>query len=87
MTQANDPRVILALMDQMIEQQRGKVLQIARKLVPGVTLEDIRNSFDFPELEQSARFNFEDGILSGYLSARTAIAAEMTQLDDPAPSQ
>lgn len=70
---------LLQLMDQMIEQQRTKVLDIARKLVPGVTLEDIRNSFDFPELEQSSRFNFEDGILSGYISARTALASEFNR--------
>ena len=85
MTQPIDPGLPLVLLDQMIEQQRKKVLEIARKFVPGVTLEDIRNSFDFPELEQSSRFNFEDGILSGYISARIAIATEMAKHDDTIP--
>lgn len=76
----------LALLDEMIEQQRGKVLQIARKLVPGVTLEDIRNSFDFPALEASSQFNFEDGILSGYISARIAMAAEFKRNDPTSDS-
>lgn len=73
---------VLRLLDEMVEYQRGRVLSIARELVPGLTLEDIRNPQDYQELENSSRFQFEDGILSGYISMRTAVAAEFNQQEE-----
>lgn len=70
---------ILTLLDEMIEHQRGKVLAIARKMNPHLTPEDLRNFDDFPDLRDNPRFNYEDGILAGYLSARTALLAELNQ--------
>ncbi|HOJ59751.1 MAG TPA: hypothetical protein PK878_05660 [bacterium] len=70
---------ILTLLDEMIEHQRRKVLDIARKMNPHLTPEDLRNFDDFPDLRDNPRFNFEDGILAGYLSARTALLAELNQ--------
>ena len=61
------------LLTGMIDQQRDKVLRIARERLPGVTLEDLRNPQDFPELEADSRFNFEDGQLSGLIGALMAI--------------
>lgn len=58
-----------AAIERLIVQQRSKVLRIARELVPGATIDDILNPHDFPALAQSAYFNFEDGILAGYISA------------------
>ncbi|MBC7542426.1 MAG: hypothetical protein H7338_06820 [Candidatus Sericytochromatia bacterium] len=71
MTIPNDE--IDTLLTGMIEQQQVRVLAIARERLPGVTPEDLRNPQDFPELEADSRFNFEDGQLSGLLSARMAI--------------
>lgn len=71
---------IECLLDSMIQHQRKKVMEIARKLVPGVTEEDVRNSYDFPELASSQQFNFEDGILSGYISAKIAMLAEIRNI-------
>lgn len=68
---------LLRLLDEMIEHQQQKVLAIARQLAPGLTAEDIRNPHDFKELADNQRFNFEDGILSGYLGMRMAIQAEL----------
>ncbi|MDP8243433.1 MAG: hypothetical protein P9L94_05070 [Candidatus Hinthialibacter antarcticus] len=73
---------ILHLLDQMIEHQQKKVLEIARRFVPGITPEDARNPEDFEELKASHIFNFEDGILSGYISAKTALVAEMRMKED-----
>lgn len=70
---------ILTLLDEMIEHQHRKVLDIARKMNPRLTPEDLRNFDDFPDLRDNPRFNFEDGILAGYLSARTALLAELNQ--------
>ena len=64
---------IEALLEGMIVQQRDKVLRIARERHPGVTLEDLRDPQDLPDLETDSRFHFEDGQLTGLLSAQFAI--------------
>lgn len=61
------------ILDRLIEHQRNKVLKIAQRISPGVTLEDIRNPQDFPQLLSDPDFNFEDGILAGLLSAQMAL--------------
>ena len=58
------------------DQQRSKVLKVARELVVDATPEDIRNPHDFPELSTDALFNYEDGILTGYLSIQTALRSQ-----------
>ena len=57
----------------MIKHQQIKVLKIAREIIPDATPEDIRNPQDFPELSTDSLFNYEDGILTGYLSLQTAL--------------
>jgi hypothetical protein len=55
--------------------QERKVLALARRIVPQVTPEDLRNPHDFPPLVASAEFNYEDGILAGLRSAEIAVRA------------
>jgi hypothetical protein len=74
-----DREDILRLMDEMADHQRRKVLEIAREAIPGVTEEDLRNPQDFPALNASARFNYEDGILSGYLGVKMALLNEINR--------
>jgi hypothetical protein len=64
-----------ALLDAMAAQQEAKVLALARRLVPHVTPEDLRNPHDFVPLVESAEFNYEDGILAGLRAAAVAIRA------------
>jgi hypothetical protein len=64
------------LLDELVAQQEAKVLRLGRTLVPGLTLEDLRNPHDFPALARSAVFHFEDGILAGLRSALVAVRAE-----------
>ncbi len=68
---------VIRLMDEMIDSQKKKVLKIAQKLDPHLTEEDLRNPHDFSFLESYPHFHFEDGILSGLISARTALLAEI----------
>ena len=63
------------LLADMIAQQETKVLGIARRLVPHVTPEDLRNPHDFAPLVESADFNYEDGILAGLNAAAIAVRA------------
>ncbi len=54
--------------------QRQKVLDLARRLRPGVTLEDMRNPHDFPELGDPD-WQYEDGVLTGIQTVLAAVRA------------
>ena len=69
----NDIHSIKTLLEEMIKHQNTKVLKIAREILPNTTPEDIRNPQDFPELNNDIKFNYEDGILTGYLSMKVAL--------------
>jgi len=59
----------------MVAQQDAKVLALARRLVPHLTPEDVRNPHDFAPLRDSAEFNYEDGILAGLRAVEAALRA------------
>jgi hypothetical protein len=65
---------VLSLLADMEALQARKVIELARRLCPGVTAEDIRNPHDFPELNDSD-WHFEDGQLAGIQSVVTALRA------------
>lgn len=56
------------------ELQTKKVLDLARRLKPGLTLEDVQNPHDFPELDDSD-WHYADGILTGVKSVVSALRA------------
>ena len=56
------------------ELQRKKVLDLARRLKPGLTLEDVQNPHDFPELDDPD-WHYADGVLAGIASVKSALAA------------
>jgi hypothetical protein len=66
---------VATLVASLEEQQRDKVLALARRLRPGLTLEDIANPHDFPELGDSD-WQYEDGMLTGIQSVLAAVRAE-----------
>lgn len=61
-------------LDLIVELQRKKVLDLARRLKPGLTLEDVQNPHDFPELDDRD-WQYEDGVLAGIASVKTALVA------------
>lgn len=65
---------IFALIDAMEENQHRKVVELARRLKPNLTAEDIRNPHDFPDLADPD-WHFEDGQLAGIQSVRFALRA------------
>lgn len=73
------------LLNELIEQQRTKVLRVARTLKPSLTFEDVLNPQTFPELSSNAMFNYEDGILAGLLSAQMALRAAGRRKTDQEP--
>lgn len=56
------------------ELQTKKVLDLARRLKPGLTLEDVQNPHDFPELDDPD-WHYADGILTGVKSVTSALRA------------
>jgi hypothetical protein len=62
------------LLFEMEELQRQKVFNLARRLKPGLTLEDLRNPHDFPELGDKD-WHYEDGLLTGIQSVTSALRA------------
>ena len=60
------------LVCEMEELQREKVLALARRLKPSLTLEDMRNPHDFPEL-QDVDWHYADGVLAGIQSVLAAV--------------
>lgn len=65
---------ILATVEAMEENQHRKVVELARRLKPNLTAEDIRNPHDFPDLDDPD-WHFEDGQLAGIQSVRFALRA------------
>ncbi len=62
------------LVEEMEELQRRKVLELARRLRPDLTPEDVRNPHDFPELDDKD-WHYEDGVLTGIQSVASALRA------------
>ncbi len=65
--------------EELINLQRKKVFEIASNLGVHLTQEDILNPQDYPELLRSPRFNFEDGVLAGLLSAQMALRSKLRE--------
>jgi hypothetical protein len=64
-------------LQEMIEFQREKLLKLAREILPDLTPEDLRNPQDFPELIKDPLFNYEDGLLAGYLAVQIALRSRL----------
>jgi hypothetical protein len=70
------------LVTELEDLQRDKVIDLARRLRPGLTLEDVRNPHDFPELNDPD-WQFEDGVLVGIQSVLAAVRARCREARDP----
>jgi hypothetical protein len=67
-----EPNDVERRLDELEELQRKKVLDLARRLKPGLTLEDIQNPHDFPELADPD-WHYADGVLTGIQSVRSSL--------------
>jgi ADP-ribose pyrophosphatase len=66
---------LMRLLREMEALQAHKVIDLARRLKPGLTAEDIRNPHDFPELGDTD-WHFADGQLAGIQSVISALRAQ-----------
>ncbi len=67
---------MIELLDELIAQQKGKLLEVAQRIVAQVTEDDLLQPNDFPELEFHPHFRYEEGVLHGLQTAKMAIVAE-----------
>ena len=65
------------LFEELIVGQRRKVFDAARRLNPRLTEDDITQPHDFAELATNPEWNYEDGLLAGYLAAHMAVRAQL----------
>jgi hypothetical protein len=75
---------VLRLLEAMETLQARKVIDLARRLCPTLTAEDIRNPHDFPELGDTD-WHFEDGQLAGIQSVISAVRALRERLSAEPP--
>jgi hypothetical protein len=64
------------LIEEMIAGQRTRLLEIAQRIDPEITPEDLLQPHDHAKLATHPDFHFEDGILAGYLAVRAALRAK-----------
>jgi len=69
------------VLEEMIAQQRARVLVHARRLNAKLTDDDVQQPHDFPELAGSPEWNYEDGILAGYQAVQAAVRATLRRLE------
>lgn len=68
-----------SLLEEMISAQRGRLVALASRLAPELSPDDLLQPHDHPALAESSDFNFEDGILAGYLAVRAALRAQRSR--------
>ena len=64
------------IFEEMISYQQGKLLNLAKEILPHITEDDLLQPFDFPELERHPDFRYEEGVLAGMQTAIMAIRAK-----------
>ncbi|HYK41889.1 MAG TPA: hypothetical protein VE007_05815 [Thermoanaerobaculia bacterium] len=70
-----EPREMESLLEEMISSQQRRLRELAGRIAPHLTEEDLLQPHDHPEIGSHPDYQFEDGILSGYLAVRAALRA------------
>lgn len=73
-------------LDALEDLQRRKVLDLARRLKPGLTLEDVQNPHDFPELDDPD-WHYADGVLAGIQSVKSILRGLIRNNDASAANE
>ncbi|MCB1213271.1 MAG: hypothetical protein KDK40_03135 [Chlamydiia bacterium] len=61
------------ILDELVEGQKKKLMAVASQIVPKITMDDLLQPNDYPELETNGVFRYEEGLLAGIESARMAL--------------
>ncbi len=71
--------MIEKIFDELADQQRKRLGDFGRTMIPYLTEDDLLQPNDFPELENHPYFRYEEGVLEGILTARMAYLAWKNQ--------
>lgn len=63
------------VMEEIIADQKEKVLKCGRRIVPTLTPEDVLQPNDYPDLENNPHFRYEEGLLAGAQTVQIALRA------------
>ena len=74
----------LRLLEEMIEHQRKRVRELARRIHPGLTDAELRAIHAFPDVQQDPVFQYEDGLLAGLVASRLALKGRLVGTTLPA---
>ena len=66
----------------VMQHQQMRVQRVAHSLNPRLTTDDLLQPHDFPELQNSAEWNYEDGVLAGLRSAQILIRRLLRETSD-----
>ena len=69
---------LTALISDIEALQEKKVIDLARRLCPGLTSEDIKNPHDFPELHDPD-WHYADGVLTGIQTVKMAVLSKLKE--------
>lgn len=64
------------LFKELIEGQEKRLLELARRIEPEVTLDDLAQPNDYPRLETHPEFRYEEGVLHGIRVVEVALRAD-----------
>ncbi len=73
-------QAVKVLLDELVEQQMKKLLEVGRLFVPTLTEEDVLQPMDYEKLELNPHFRHEEGILAGLHTARSALLAHFREI-------
>ncbi|MCH9633920.1 MAG: hypothetical protein S4CHLAM7_06540 [Chlamydiae bacterium] len=68
------------LMQEIVQAQAKKLFKMGQQIRPNLTEEDILQPNDYPELENSPLFRYEEGVLEGVKTAQMALLAHFQDL-------
>jgi hypothetical protein len=69
------------LFDELIVQQKKKILVCAESIIPHITEDDLLQPNDFPQLELNPYFRYEEGVLEGLMTAKMSYLAKLCETD------
>jgi len=75
MAAAGEPKDPDSLIEQMISGQQQRLRALAARIAPHLTEEDLLQPHDHAQVRDHPDFQFEDGVLAGYLAVRAVLRA------------
>lgn len=67
------------LLKELVQFHQAQLLKSGQRLIPHITMEDLLQPNDYPELEHHPYFRYDEGVLSGIQTVQMALWALKNQ--------